>query len=371
MIGLEIAYVYDAVYPWVKGGAERRVHEMSVRLARRGHRVHIYGIKWWDGTPEMEQDGVLLHGICRAQPLYSGRRRSVGEAMAFAGSVLRRLPGDLDAVDCQEFPYLPCFSARARVGRQNLLITWHEVWGRYWQEYLGGWGMAGQLVERVAAHLTQRNIAVSERTLRDLEDLGAARPALLPNGIDQGQIDAVVPADEGADIIYVGRLAAHKNLHILVEAIDLLKADLPQITALVVGDGPERLHLSEMIEKRGLCSQIRMTGFVEDFSEALSLVKSSRLFVLPSTREGFGMAALEALACGVPVITFDHPRNAAADLVGDGRGLLCRPDAQSLAEAIRKGLGGHGIHRERCRDYAMQFDWERICSRAEELYDYL
>ncbi|MFA7073527.1 MAG: hypothetical protein WC138_13610, partial [Methanoculleus sp.] len=46
---LKIAYVYDAVYPWVKGGVEKRIHEVSVRLAERGHEVHVYGMRCWDG----------------------------------------------------------------------------------------------------------------------------------------------------------------------------------------------------------------------------------------------------------------------------------------------------------------------------------
>jgi hypothetical protein len=50
---MKIAYVYDAVYPWVKGGAEKRIYELSRRLAKRGHDVHCYGMKWWQGEDEI------------------------------------------------------------------------------------------------------------------------------------------------------------------------------------------------------------------------------------------------------------------------------------------------------------------------------
>jgi len=152
---VEIAYVYDAIYPWVKGGAEKRIYELSTRLASRGHTVHCYGIKWWPGEDEILRDGVRLHGICKPRPLYVNGRRSIREAAAFAADLLARPPREA-VVDCQNFPYLSCFSTclssrlsprpPSRLSRwekgngqapQRLFITWHEVWGEYWYDYLG------------------------------------------------------------------------------------------------------------------------------------------------------------------------------------------------------------------------------------------
>ena len=106
-------------------------------------------------------------------PLYSGGRRSMKEAAYFAGKVLS-IRTDCEIVDCQNFPYLSCFSAKllTSLKRQNLFITWHEVWGEYWYEYLGKKGILGEYIELAAARLTESNIAVSERTRRDLERLG-------------------------------------------------------------------------------------------------------------------------------------------------------------------------------------------------------
>ena len=79
-----IIFVYDAIFPYVKGGAERRYYEIGRRLAAKGHDVHLYGMKYWDGPNVMESDGLTLHGICNARPLYtkSGRRR-IGQAIIF------------------------------------------------------------------------------------------------------------------------------------------------------------------------------------------------------------------------------------------------------------------------------------------------
>lgn len=72
-------------------------------------------------------------------------------------------------------------------------------------------------------------------------------------------------------------------------------------------------------------------------------MKSARMLVLPSIREGFGLVAIEANACGIPVVTTSHPENAARDLIRDGHnGLLCEATAEDIAEKIQTILAGEG-----------------------------
>ena len=146
---MKIAYVYDAVYPWVKGGAEKRIYEISRRLAARGHEGHCYGMKWWPGQDDIELEGVHLHGICPPMPLYRNGKRSIAQAAYFAGKLLS-LRTDCDVLDCQNFPYLSCFSCKliSRLRGYKLFITWHEVWGKYWREYMGEAGKDGDIIGR-------------------------------------------------------------------------------------------------------------------------------------------------------------------------------------------------------------------------------
>lgn len=367
---MKIGYIYDAVYPWVKGGAEKRIHELSHRLAARGHEVHCYGMKWWPGEAERQSGGVFLHGICPPMPLYSGGRRSIGEAAYFAGRLLA-LRTDCEVVDCQNFPYLSCFSARlmAGLGGRRLFITWHEVWGGYWRQYLGGAGLAGRSVEWAAAKLADKNIAVSERTERELSALGARGVCLLENGIDGEKIAGVAPAEQPSDVIAVGRLVEHKNVPLLIEALGLIRKDMPELKAVIVGDGPERESLERLVRERGLAGNVLFTGFVEDYNRAIALMKSSGVFVSASTREGFGMAALEANACGLPVVTVRHRMNAVMDLVKEDTGAVCSAEAEELAGAIMGTLQARKRMKRRCLEEAARYDWERICDRAERIYD--
>lgn len=365
---MKIAYVYDAVYPWVKGGAEKRVHELSRSLARRGHEVHCYGMKWWPGEADILRDGVYLHGVCKPLPLHSGERRSMREAAYFAGRLLFSLKQDCDLVDCQEFPYFPCFSARllCSLRRSELFITWHEIWGDYWYEYLGRRGIMGKWVEKAASRLTERNIAVSERTRKGLMELGVKDARVVPNGIDFRRIENVNASEKESDIVFAGRLVSHKNVDLLIRAVDLVRREMGDVSTVIVGDGPEKEKLKALVRELNLEKNIEFTGFL-DYDAALALMKSSGIFVSASTREGFGIAALEANACGLPVVTLRHRMNAVSDLVKD-TGFVCEPTPESLADGIVKGLEGKSEMMERCRRTAEKYDWERICDLAEKVY---
>jgi len=124
----------------VKGGVEKRIHEVSGRLVERGHEVHVDGMRSRDGPAVIERDGVVLHGVCPGEALYAGGRRGIAQALWFGASVLRPFHSSgADVIDCQNFPYFSCFSAKAAsvVRGVPLVVTWHEVWGDYWYDYLG------------------------------------------------------------------------------------------------------------------------------------------------------------------------------------------------------------------------------------------
>jgi glycosyltransferase involved in cell wall biosynthesis len=366
---MKIAYIYDAVYPWVKGGAEKRIYELSRRLAGRGHEVHCYGMKWWPGEGEILKDGVQLHGICRPMPLYAGGRRSMRQAAYFACKVLS-IQADSDVVDCQNFPYLSCFSSRLLCSLKGgkLFITWHEVWGDYWYEYLGRMGIFGRLIEKAAARLAENNIAVSERTRKDLERLGVRGVQVVPNGIDWQGIERIKASEKESDLVYVGRLVEHKNVDLLIRAIGIVRREVPDVRTIVIGDGPEMRRLKALVSELGLKKNVEFTGFLENYDDALGLMKSSKVFASPSTREGFGMAALEANACGLPLVTVNHRMNAVSDLVTKETGIVCEPSREALAEAMIQMLQESDGMRGRCIEQARRYDWEEICDQAERVY---
>ena len=95
-------------------------------------------------------------------------------------------------------------------------------------------------------------------------------------------------------------------------------------------------------------------------------MKSSTLFVLPSSREGFGIVVLEANACGLPVVTVNHKDNASKDLITKGQnGFVCRLNDKDIAENIIKSLNKKDW---KTKEYVKDYDWNNIVKQFEEVY---
>jgi len=371
---MRIAFLYDCVYPFTIGGVERRVHEIGRRLAARGHDVHHFGMKFWDGAETIEEGGVHIHGVRPASPLYSGGRRAILPAARYAGSLfLPLLSGNFDLIDAQQFPYLHCLPAAfaAAVRRIPLVVTWHEVWGPYWKDYLGGaMGMVGEHTERIVARLPASMVAVSRTTADQLRGLGIpGQVEIIPNGIDPLVIAAAPPADGHWDILSAGRLIPEKRVDLLLDAVPGLVAEYPSLRVLILGDGPSRPALEGLASRRGIREHVTFRGFVPDPATVIGFMKSSGVFVSPSIREGFGMAALEAMACGTPVVTVDHPRNAVRELVNPTTGLVASLTPEDLGEKILDCLEDPSHFRAGCTAMAAAYDWEAIVPRVEKFYE--
>lgn len=386
---MKVAFVYDAVYPWVKGGAEVRIHELGKRFSLQGHDVHLFGIKWWEGEDVLQYEGMTLHGVCKARDLYVNGRRSISEALVFSVKLFPALMKErFDLIDVSVFPYFSCFAVKvvSILKKTPAVFTWHEVWGDYWYEYLGKRkGFFGLAIETAVAKISKDNIAVSEWTRDRLEPLlGKGREiAVLPNGIDLKLISGIKPPGQDYtgitgskvgkiyDVIFAGRLIKEKNVDILIKAVSLLKRNNPDICCCIVGDGPERKALEKLTLELGLQENIKFEGF-QEYRELMGKIKASKVLVLPSSREGFGMVVIEAFACGVPVITVKEKYNAAQGLIQDGiDGFVVRLDKREIAKAVEKIIEENSKN-ERISEAALnkskKYDWDGIIKNTCSMY---
>lgn len=372
---MRIAFVYDAVYPWIKGGAEKRIYEMGKRLAEQGNEVHLFGIKWWDGAEIIEYEGMKLHGVCGKKELYVDGRRSITEALVFSAKLFIPLYSDkFDIIDVSVFPYFSCFTVKAvsLLKKTPSVLTWHEFWGDYWYEYMGQKGFFGKNIEKLTYLISRYNIAVSDMTKNSLEKLGQKKNGVrvISNGIDIGHIDGIPAANEKFDVLFAGRLIKEKHADVLLMAIAELKDRIPGIKLCIIGDGPERETLEKLIETFGICENVTMTGFLE-YDEVIAKMKSSSIFALPSTREGFGMVVIEAFACASPVITVKGERNASQYLVDDNCGVVTELEAGKISESIEKLLSDENL-RLRMSESAVQkskeYDWNKIVDDCIHFY---
>lgn len=370
---MKIVYVYDAIYPETIGGVEKRIYEIGIRLASAGHEVHLLGMKYWEGPDIINRDGMTLHGVCPAMDLYFGGRRSVSQALRYtAGLIPHLIRIDADIVDVQNFPYFPVLAARllALVRPWKLVVTWHEVWGSYWSAYLGKGGIFGRFIEQAALRCSPRIVAVSPLTASQANQAGYPGDILIiPNGITISDLHDKDPASPSlaSDLIFVGRFIPEKHPELVVTVVSLLVSSIPDLRCVMIGDGPGYTAVCQQIRDAGLEKHITCTGFIADHRHVVSLMKSSRVFLLPSEREGFGIVALEAMACGLFLVTVNHPRNAAAAHILPGCGYLATMDPADMAQGVLTGLTTPPdlgrIHR-----YIATHDWDTIAQCTEDYY---
>jgi len=160
----------------------------------------------------------------------------------------------------------------------------------------------------------------------------------IPPGVDEQAIGAA-PRAPGFDLLFVGRLISHKGVELALDALSLLQKRGLSPTFGVVGIGPQADDLKRRTDELGLTQSVSFLGHLEDETSLFSVMKGSRLFLLPSIREGFGQVVIEAACAGLPTITVDHPDNYARRLVTEGvTGWVCEATPAALADAIVIGL---------------------------------
>jgi glycosyltransferase involved in cell wall biosynthesis len=371
----------DAIYPYNVGGADKRLWELARKLAENSkHEVHIYGMKWWQGPDTIVTNNVHLHGVCKVRELYNEDGvRSIKEALVFSLKVLLPLlKADYDVIDCNQFPYLPCFSGKIAsvIKRKPLVITWLEVWDVYWRGYLGTiGGSVGRIIERLTMRLPDGIVAISQKTRIDLIKRGKVRSEridVIPVGIDLERIVKIAPARESTDVLFAGRLIHEKRVDLLLNAIAVAKKEIPTITCAIIGDGPERGLLEDLAVKLGVEENVSFTGFV-DQDGLTAYMKASKVFVLPSIREGFGLVIVEANACGLPVISIRHDMSAVRELVEDGvNGFLVNDiSSREIAEAITKLVTDEALRKRLAENgfaMAKKYGWSDISTKIIDTY---
>jgi glycosyltransferase involved in cell wall biosynthesis len=209
---------------------------------------------------------------------------------------------------------------------------------------------------------------------------GMATPiAVIPGGVDttrfhpspdreRERAQLGITADTTL-LVTVRRLERRMGLDILVAALPQVLRKVKNVKLYIGGEGQERDALARQITELGLCEQAHLLGHVP--AESLpQLYAAADLFVLPTrSLEGFGLATLEALACGTPVVAM--PTGATPEWLGqlDSRMLAQGTTSGALAAAILRMLEVCRVEgdelRSRCRSYAELYRWNRIAQQFE------
>lgn len=372
-MSLRLLLFYDCLYPGSVGGVEHRNHELARALAARGHRVTLAGFATPEDTPSEPSPGVEVLPIGPPGRLYTASgKRSTREAARLARAALRLDLDRFDVIETANIPYahLPPLAWRCRRAGRPLVVTWYEYWGRYWRQYLGAKWPVYAAIERMTAHLGTAAISSSRLTAERVRRVRGEEVPVVRIGIPLATIRGAASegGGEGPPLVYAGRLLKEKRIDLLLEAVARLGRSGPLLA--ICGDGPDRSRLEEIAARLGL--EVVFHGHLPTNVDVWRKIGESRIAVQPSSREGYGMFPLEAMAAGLPVVYCESSESALSELVEDGvQGLRTAPDPESLAAALDRLLANEGERRwlsDNARRHAEGFDWGAVAVATEAVF---
>ena len=377
---MRVAIIHDCIFPFRKGGGEVRNYHLARELAAQGHEVFLVGMKDWDGDEYYElSEGVTAVGISYGLALYDRTgKRSLSDAMMFGAACspanLDKYIPDVDLVEVNNIPYMHLPNVHKWTGQKNIpmFVTWHEVYGySHWRKERNPIiGAFAAYYERRSTKMGDFIIAVSNHTKKRLLNLGVdqARIKVVVGGIDVAKIEETIPEGPESDLIYSTRLVPHKRVDLLLSGSRFASKKLERpISGVITGDGPLKKDLESLSYKMGL--NFEFTGWLEDPESVWGHMKNSKVMVHTSQREGFGFAALEAMACGIPVVATNDDTTAVGEFISEGRnGYLVDPDPEAVGEGIVKALNNYQYMEKNCQMKANAFSWEKSGKNLVEAY---
>jgi N-acetyl-alpha-D-glucosaminyl L-malate synthase BshA len=171
-------------------------------------------------------------------------------------------------------------------------------------------------------------------------------------------------------LVHISNFRPVKRVLDVIEVFSRIHADVPS-RLIMVGDGPDRSRAEQMCREKGLCEEVIFLGNVKNPSEALSVAD---LFVLPSESESFGLAALEAMACGVPVISTNTGGLPEVNRHGVTGMMSNVGDVEDMAKNARYLLSDDARlakFRVKARERALEFSIEKILPQYEAMYNHV
>lgn len=347
----------DSTHPQ-GGGSERYLERVGEYLASQGHEVVFRTSKHMNAAHREVRDGVR----------YSRGGAKFGVyPRAWAAMLAGRLGvGDLRGVDAviDTQNGIPFF-ARLVSGAPTVLLTHHC--------HREQWPVAGPLLGRLGWFLESRvaprvyrgapYVTVSEASREDLEALGIKGAHIIANGLDPVP-DHVPSLEREAEVhlVTLSRLVPHKQIEHAMDTV----AQTPGAVLDVIGSGWWEANLRSYAEEHGVSDRVRFRGQVtEDYKHAL-LARADAL-LMPSRKEGWGLAVMEAAQHGVPTVGYtfglrDSVINGKTGILVEREEDFVAATKQLLADApLRCTLGSNA------RDFAASFSWEKTGEQFAEL----
>jgi len=367
---MRIAIVTER-FPPSLGGIEVRYFEIARRLARWGHEVHVYAIREGNQIPDKQLKNMYVHRVIRIDRYLNERgTREVGNVLKVTLATRRQLNKEVfDIYDFNQFPYLPAIMTR----KHPSIVTWLEAWRKQALRYSGGiMYVPIRILEKMLTLAPDQHIAISELTRNRLingYDIPPEKIKVIPCGVNYNVFREKTKEKVFGRLCYIGRLSPHKHIEVIIDAYLMLRKEYPEV----------ELHIVAVPNEPCLSYYQRLTKNTQgvylysvDRTKAIEILKSSYLFLSASEREGFGMAALEAMASGTVPVVAQAPLSATNEVViNNYTGLLINSTPHNFMSAVRYLLNDEDAWcklSSNGREYSQKYDWDKIAKDTEHTY---
>ena len=318
------------------GGSEAYLQRIGACLADDGIEVTLRTARYPGAPPREVVDGVQINRAGGPHTVYIWAGLAMVAARIGLGP-LRRVRPDV-VVDTQNgLPFL----ARLAFGRRVAVLVHHchrELWpvagpvrGRI------GWFVESRLSPRL--HRRNQYVTVSLPSARDLNDLGvdAHRIAVVRNGLDRAPEPTLeLPRSETPRLVVLSRLVPHKQIEDALDAVAALRPEMPELHLDVLGGGWWQQRLVEHAALLGIGDAVTFHGHVDEHTKH-RVLQHSWIHILPSRKEGWGLAVTEAAQHGVPTIGYRASGGLTDSIVDGVTGLLVE-DSAALVSGLRQLL---------------------------------
>ncbi len=301
-----------------RGGGEYVFSVMARKLAENGHRVFVITNKI-EGEDYQDIDNINVIFVPPVLQYKGGLPPRFSDNIRYSINTIRVglktiKQEKIDIIHSNNFAPALTGSILSSLTSKPHITTVHDIFSLCGKNYWKKWGQQSDVsrmnillapfFEKLMIKLRYDCIhTVSEATRDDLLKFGAKKPIhVIHNSIESNQASNATP--NPLQFVYVGRLVFYKNLEVAIKAIDLARKTEPEIRLVIVGDGPHRKTLENMVKKLGLEKNIEFKGYVTP-EEKSKIIAESRALVFPSLCEGFGLVILESYEQKRPVLVSD------------------------------------------------------------------
>jgi glycosyltransferase involved in cell wall biosynthesis len=346
------------------GGAEVYMHELFRRVAARGHRVTWISAGYPGARPAGRIGGIRVVRV--------GNKATANITTALAALRLaRREHVDVFVENICKIPFLMPVLTRVPVLPIVLHLFGHTVFAETNAAVASYVWLFEKLIPPVYKGLPF--IALSDSTASDLRKRGvrASRMDILPPGLDIERYQALGRGvkSEIPLVVYVGRLKRYKQMDIVIRAFAQVRERVPAARLAIIGKGDDRPRLEALSRRMGLGEAVTFEGFVSE-AEKIDWLHRAHVVVYASPREGWGISATEAAACGTPVVASDSEGLREAVCHGTSGFLVPHQDVEAWAQRIGELLTDARLRQQisaAAAEWARRFDWEIAASKLERI----